>query len=61
MSKGVVVIKAGKRPSKGQVESIITAASHFGISEATILNLIETGDSFEFNGESYYFDEVLDD
>ena len=33
MSKGVVVIKAGKRPTPGSVESIITATSHFRISE----------------------------
>ena len=61
MSKGVVVIKAGKRPSSGSVESIITAASHFGISENQILALIESGEGFEFEGETYYFDESLND
>ena len=61
MSKGVVVIKAGKRPTPGSVESIITASSHFGISEADILSLIESGEGFNFEGDTYYFDEALDD
>ena len=43
MSKGVVVIKAGKKPTPGSVESIITVSSHFGISEKDILSLIESG------------------
>lgn len=61
MSKGVVVIKAGKRPTPGSVESIITVSSHFGISEKDILSLIESGEGFNFEGDTYYFDEALDD
>ena len=61
MSKGIVVIKAGKRPTSGSVESIITASSHFGISENDILSLVESGEGFVFEGDTYYFDEALDD
>ena len=61
MSKGVVVIKAGKRPMPGSVESVVTASSHFGISEKDILSLIESGEGFVFEGDTYYFDEALDD
>lgn len=60
MSKGVVVIKVGKRPSNGVVESIVTASSHFGIPETQIQSLIDSGGSFDFNGETYYFDEVIE-
>lgn len=61
MSKGVVVIKAGKKPTPGSVESIITVSSHFGISEKDILSLIESGEGFIFEDDTYYFDEALND
>jgi hypothetical protein len=61
MSKGIVVIKEGKRPTPGKIESIVTVSSVFKISENEILSLIESGSPFEFEGDTYYFDEALND
>lgn len=59
MSKGIIVIKEGKRPSDGKIESIITASTFFKISEDEIMKLVESGDPFIFEGDTYYFDEAL--
>ena len=61
MSRGVVVIKVDKRPSAGKVESITTVMNNFKLSEEEISALIESGESFVFDGETYYFDESIDD
>jgi hypothetical protein len=61
MSKGIVVIKVDKKPSAGKVESITTVMNNFKLSEEQVYSLIESGESFVFNDETYYFDESIDD
>ncbi len=61
MNKGIVVIKVGKKPSAGRVESITTVMNNFNLSESELQSLIDKGDSFTFGDETYFFDEYIDD
>ncbi|MCF0126077.1 MAG: hypothetical protein HUJ68_10065 [Clostridia bacterium] len=60
-NRGIVVIKESKKPIPGRVESIITVTSNFGISEEKLNSLIESGEALEFEGNNYYFDEMIDE